>query len=75
MNDLSESNFTPYAVCSYDADSPPVVSAEDLEHDRRMDERIEGLRKKRLRREKLTDDEWKLIAFGSQACHCGQRTV
>ncbi len=45
------------------------------EHDRRMDERIEELRRKHHRREKLTEKEWELLAFGSQPCHCGQRMV
>ena len=35
---------------------------------------IEAARKKRQRREKLTDREWKLIAYSSQQCACGGRS-
>ncbi len=52
-----------------------LISEEDRERDRKMDERIEEIRKKRLRREKLTYREWHLIQYASQACHCGERTV
>jgi hypothetical protein len=75
MSDLSETNFTPYAVRTYADDSPPPLSEEALERDRKMDERIEELRKKQLRREKLTYKEWEIIQHASQECHCGQRTV
>ena len=51
------------------------ITEKDREYDRKMDERIEELRKKQLRREKLTYKEWEIIQHASQGCHCGQRTV
>jgi hypothetical protein len=54
----------------------PPISEEDREYDRKMDERIEELRKKRMRGERLTEREWTVFAYGSsQMCHCGQRLV
>ena len=53
----------------------PMISEEDREKDRKMDERIEALRKKQLRHEKLTYDEWHILQFASQSCHCGAGTV
>jgi hypothetical protein len=48
---------------------------EKVEKDRKMTAAIEAAREKRDRGERLTEQEWKLISFGSQACHCGQRMV
>jgi hypothetical protein len=48
---------------------------EKVEKDRKMAAAIEAAREKRDRGERLTDHEWKLITYGSQACHCGQRMV
>jgi hypothetical protein len=75
MRDLPETDFTPYAVRTYADDSPPPVSEEERERTRKMEERIEELRKKRHRGERLTYKEWDLLNYGSQACHCGKRAV
>ena len=53
----------------------PMISKQDREKDRKMAERIEDLRKKQLRHEKLSYEEWEILQFASQACHCGKRTV
>ena len=51
------------------------ITEKDREYDRKMDERIEELRKKYHRGENLTDMEWTILAHGSQPCHCGQTAV
>jgi hypothetical protein len=52
-----------------------IYTDEDRERDRKLNEKIESLRKKQLRREKLTYREWELVQMASQACGCGSRTV
>ena len=52
-----------------------LISEKDREKDRKMQERIEKLRKKQLRGEKLTYEEWGIIQYANQACQCGSRVV
>jgi uncharacterized coiled-coil DUF342 family protein len=51
--------------------NPTIAYESYRESDREMDARIEAIRKKQQRGEKLTYDEWHIIQYASQSCHCG----
>jgi hypothetical protein len=47
--------------------------AERLHRDLKMNERIDDIRSRRERGEKLSYKAWEILAYASQACHCGGR--